>query len=96
MAVVCRYFIWALSLLFGPCRLSEFTLAGPQQLLRDPACIALCYRAKNIKNEPKINKDPKDALLREYQEEIQKLKAMLMGQMAVPADFATGVIFQMV
>ena len=23
-------FIWALSLLFGPCRLSEFTLAGPQ------------------------------------------------------------------
>ena len=29
MTVVCRYFIWALSLLFGPCRLSEFTLAGP-------------------------------------------------------------------
>lgn len=50
-------------------------------------------RAKNIKNKPKINEDPKDALLREYQEEIQKLKAMLMGQMAVPAEFATGVIF---
>ena len=30
MAVVCLYFIWALSLLFGQCRLSEFTLAGPQ------------------------------------------------------------------
>ena len=29
LSVVCRYFIWALSLLFGPCRLSEFTLAGP-------------------------------------------------------------------
>ena len=29
MVVVCRYFIWLLSLLFGPCRLSEFTLAGP-------------------------------------------------------------------
>ena len=28
-----------------------------------------------IKNKPKNNKDPKDALLREYQEEIQKLKA---------------------
>ena len=28
---VCRYFIWVLSLLFGPCRLSEFTLAGPQK-----------------------------------------------------------------
>ena len=29
MAVVCNYFIWGLSLLFSPCRLSEFTLAGP-------------------------------------------------------------------
>ena len=27
-------------------------------------------RAKNIKNKPKINEDPKDALLREFQEEI--------------------------
>ncbi len=34
-------------------------------------------RAKNIKNKPKINEDPKDAMLREYQQEIQKLKAML-------------------
>ena len=34
-------------------------------------------RAKNIKNKPKINEDPKDAMLREYQEEIKKLKAML-------------------
>ncbi len=38
-------------------------------------------RAKNIKNKPRINEDPKDALLREYQEEIQKLKMMLMGQL---------------
>ena len=37
-------------------------------------------RAKNIKSKPKINEDPKDAMLREYQEEIQKLKAMLDGQ----------------
>lgn len=29
-------------------------------------------RAKNIKNKPKINEDPKDALLREFQEEIAK------------------------
>uniref|UniRef100_A0A914UIK8 Kinesin-like protein n=1 Tax=Plectus sambesii TaxID=2011161 RepID=A0A914UIK8_9BILA len=34
-------------------------------------------RAKNIKNKPKINEDPKDALLREFQEEIMRLKAML-------------------
>ncbi|XP_078695926.1 osmotic avoidance abnormal protein 3-like isoform X3 [Branchiostoma floridae x Branchiostoma belcheri] len=51
-------------------------------------------RAKNIKNKPRINEDPKDALLREYQEEIQRLKAMLAakgitsgqpGQAATPA-----------
>ncbi|XP_028922062.1 kinesin-like protein KIF17 isoform X2 [Ornithorhynchus anatinus] len=38
-------------------------------------------RAKNIKNKPQINEDPKDALLREYQEEIKKLKAILAEQM---------------
>ncbi|XP_053545822.1 kinesin-like protein KIF17 [Bombina bombina] len=37
-------------------------------------------RAKNIKNKPRINEDPKDALLREYQEEIKKLKALLTSQ----------------
>ena len=41
-------------------------------------------RAKNIKNKPKINEDPKDALLRQYQEEIERLKAMLMGQIPLP------------
>lgn len=40
-------------------------------------------RAKNIKNKPKINEDPKDALLREFQEEIKRLKAMLSGQIPV-------------
>uniref|UniRef100_A0A8C2QYI2 Kinesin-like protein KIF17 n=1 Tax=Capra hircus TaxID=9925 RepID=A0A8C2QYI2_CAPHI len=38
-------------------------------------------RAKNIRNKPRINEDPKDALLREYQEEIKKLKAILAQQM---------------
>ena len=37
-------------------------------------------RAKNIKNKPKINEDPKDALLREFQEEIARLKAALGGK----------------
>ncbi|KAI1283708.1 Osmotic avoidance abnormal protein 3 [Halotydeus destructor] len=36
-------------------------------------------RAKNIKNKPKVNEDPKDALLREYQEEINRLKSMVEG-----------------
>ncbi|XP_039085024.1 kinesin-like protein KIF17 isoform X8 [Hyaena hyaena] len=39
-------------------------------------------RAKNIRNKPRINEDPKDALLREYQEEIKKLKAILAQQMS--------------
>lgn len=34
-------------------------------------------RAKNIKNKPRINEDPKDALLREYESEIQQLRDML-------------------
>ena len=36
-------------------------------------------RAKNIVNKPKINEDPKDALLKEYLSEIEKLKKMLEG-----------------
>lgn len=46
-------------------------------------------RAKNIKNKPRINEDPKDALLREYQEEIKKLKAILAQQMS-PGDLSGG------
>lgn len=34
-------------------------------------------RAKNIANKPKINEDPKDAMLREYQEEINMLRKLL-------------------
>ena len=36
-------------------------------------------RAKFIKNQPKVNEDPKDTMLRQYLEEIQKLKAQLNG-----------------
>ena len=34
-------------------------------------------RAKAITNKPKVNEDPKDALLKQYEQEIQKLKSML-------------------
>jgi kinesin family protein 3/17 len=37
-------------------------------------------RAKNITNKPKINEDPKDTLLREYKEEIEKLRKLLEQQ----------------
>ncbi|XP_068598116.1 kinesin-like protein KIF17 [Brachionichthys hirsutus] len=38
-------------------------------------------RAKCIQNKPRINEDPKDALLREYQEEIKKLRVLVSGQL---------------
>ncbi|XP_041667955.1 kinesin family member 3Cb isoform X2 [Cheilinus undulatus] len=41
------------------------------------ATLRYASRAKNIKNKPRINEDPKDALLREFQEEIARLKAQL-------------------
>jgi len=36
-------------------------------------------RAKSIKNKPKVNEDPKDALLKEYELEIKRLKEMLQN-----------------
>jgi len=41
-------------------------------------------RAKAIKNEPRINEDPKDALLKQYEEEIKKLKEALVTDIKVP------------
>jgi kinesin family member 17 len=43
-------------------------------------------RAKFIQNKPKINEDPKDALLREYMDEIKKLKMMLEGKSPMDAS----------
>ncbi|KAI8925722.1 P-loop containing nucleoside triphosphate hydrolase protein [Entophlyctis helioformis] len=37
-------------------------------------------RAKSIKNKPKVNEDPKDAMLREFQEEIKRLKKLLESE----------------
>lgn len=37
-------------------------------------------RAKNIHNKPRVNEDPKDTMLRQYQEEIEKLKSLLGQQ----------------
>jgi hypothetical protein len=31
-------------------------------------------RAKMIKNKPRVNQDPKDALLKQYEDEITKLR----------------------
>ncbi|XP_044004559.1 kinesin-like protein KIF3B [Aphidius gifuensis] len=52
---------------------------GPASYNYDETLTTLRYanRAKNIKNKPRINEDPKDALLRQYQEEISRLKEKL-------------------
>ncbi|KAM4625001.1 kinesin family member 3Cb [Polymixia lowei] len=52
---------------------------GPSGKHYEESLTTLRYanRAKNIKNKPRINEDPKDALLREFQEEIARLKAQL-------------------
>ncbi|XP_034432696.1 kinesin family member 3Cb [Hippoglossus hippoglossus] len=55
---------------------------GPSHKNFEESLATLRYasRAKNIKNKPRINEDPKDALLREFQEEIARLKAQLEKQ----------------
>ncbi len=52
---------------------------GPADYNYDETMNTLRYasRAKNIQNKPRINEDPKDALLREYQDEVQKLREQL-------------------
>lgn len=40
-------------------------------------CCRYANRAKNIKNNARINEDPKDALLREFQKEIELLRKRL-------------------
>jgi len=52
---------------------------GPADYNYDETMTTLRYadRAKKIKNKPKINENPKDALLREMQEQIEKLRAQL-------------------
>jgi len=52
---------------------------GPADYNYDESLNTLRYasRAKFITNKPRINEDPKDAMIREFQAEIEKLKAEL-------------------
>ncbi|KAJ7413394.1 putative Polycomb group protein ASXL1 [Willisornis vidua] len=52
---------------------------GPASYNVEETLTTLRYanRAKNIKNKPQVNEDPKETLLREFQEEIARLKAQL-------------------
>ena len=71
-------------------RLLQDSLGGNTKTVMIAACSPADYnyeetmstlryaaRAKSIKNKPKVNEDPKDALLKQYEDEIKKLKAML-------------------
>lgn len=52
---------------------------GPADFNYDETLNTLRYasRAKRIKNKARINEDPKDALLRQFQKEIEELKRQL-------------------
>lgn len=52
---------------------------GPSDFNYDESLNTLWYaaRAKKIQNKPTINEDPKDALMRQYQEEIEALRLQL-------------------
>ena len=62
--------------------------AGPADYNYDESLSTLRYanRAKNIKNRPVINEDPKDTMLREYQEEIARLKTRLSQMPSSPSS----------
>lgn len=51
-------------------------VTGPADYNYDESVSTLRYanRAKSIKNKPRINEDPKDAILREFQEEIARYR----------------------
>ncbi|KAI9204425.1 P-loop containing nucleoside triphosphate hydrolase protein [Polychytrium aggregatum] len=63
----------------GNARTLMLATLSPASYNYDESLSTLRYanRAKNIKNKPKVNEDPKDAMLREFQEEIKRLKAQL-------------------
>ena len=61
-----------------------FANVSPASFNYDETVGTLRYasRAKLIKNAPKINEDPKDALLRQYEEQIKLLKEQLEGKVS--------------
>lgn len=61
---------------------------GPASFNWEETITTLRYasRAKKIKNKPKVNEDPKDAMLRQYQEEIERLRLELEKKKAKQAE----------
>ena len=46
-------------------------------------------RAKDIKNKPKINEDPKDTIIKRYHDEIQQLKRIIAKEIPVPSQLVS-------
>ena len=59
------------------------TNVGPADWNYDETMSTLRYasRAKNIKNKPRVNEDPKDAQIRSFQEEIERLTRELQARL---------------
>lgn len=67
----------------GNAKTLMFAAIGPADYNFDETINTLRYanRAKNIKNKPKVNQNPKDAKIQEMQDEIAQLKSQLMQMM---------------
>uniref|UniRef100_A0A4W3JYX6 Kinesin-like protein n=1 Tax=Callorhinchus milii TaxID=7868 RepID=A0A4W3JYX6_CALMI len=65
---------------------------GPADYNYDETISTLRYanRAKNIKNKARINEDPKDALLRQFQKEIEELRKKLLEGEEISGSDLTG------
>ena len=59
--------------------ISQIANVGPADYNFDESISTLRYanRAKNIKNKARINEDPKDAMLRQFQKELEELRKQL-------------------
>ena len=68
---------------------------GPADYNYDETISTLRYanRAKNIKNNAKINEDPKDALLRQFQQEIEELRKQLEEGKTIVSFFKITAVF---
>lgn len=67
---------------------------GPASYNYEETLTTLRYasRAKHIRNKPQINEDPKDALLRSFQQEISRLKASLINKKTKPKRKGEGAL----
>jgi hypothetical protein len=61
---------------------------GPADYNREETMSTLRYASRTnlIKNNPHVNEDPKDAVIREFQNEIKLLKSQLAGTADAPVD----------